>query len=224
MLPKKLKTGDTIGVFSPSSPATVTAKNRYIRAKQYLIQKGFKVLEGNLTGKQDFYRSGSILQRVDELNALIRNPEVTCIMAAIGGMNSNSLLPYIDYEAIKQSPKIIVGYRSKKPHSNQLITIQKGTAIGRLIGGNLNTMQGIWNTEYMPVIKKGDILFIEYSLKIDRKPYEILQEVMGDVSFPVLAQFDCCHTHPMLTMPIGCIVELDADRQKVSITSRFVGE
>ena len=28
-----------------------------------------------------------------------------------------------------------------------------------------------------------------------RQPYEILQEVMGDVDFPVLAEFDCCHTH-----------------------------
>lgn len=49
-----------------------------------------------------------------------------------------------------------------------------------------------------------------------RKPYEILKEVMGEVNFPVLAEFDCCHTHPMLTMPIGAVVKLDANNQSVS--------
>lgn len=333
MLPIKLNAGDTVAVFSPSSPATATAKSRYTRAKQYLEDKGFTVLEGSLTGKQDFYRSGSIRERADELNELIRNPKVKCIMAAIGGMNSNSLLPYIDYEALKRNPKIIIGYsditalllgiyaktgittyygpaivasfgelspyvdetyrffenvvmgkekapykmptpeywtdefidwktqdRSKKPNANQLITVVSGMITGRVIGGNLNTMLGIWNTEYMPAIKDGDILFIEDSLKdaadIERsfallkisgvfdkigglilgkhelfddmktgkKPYEILQEVMGDVSFPILAEFDCCHTHPMLTMPIGCIAELDATNQTLTIMSDFISE
>lgn len=63
-----------------------------------------------LTGKQDFYRSGSIKELVEELNEFIKNPEVKCIMSAIGGMNSNSLLPYIDYEALRKNPKIIIGY------------------------------------------------------------------------------------------------------------------
>ena len=50
-----------------------------------------------------------------------------------------------------------------------------------------------------------------------RKPYEILLEVMGKPDFPVLAEFDCCHTHPMLTVPIGAEVLLDADAQRVTI-------
>lgn len=103
----------------------------------------------------------------------------------------------------------------------------------------------------MPEIKKGDILFIEDSLKdactIERSfsllklagvfekvsgiilgkyekfddngtgkcPYEILLEVLGDTTIPILADFDCCHTHPMLTMPIGCEVMMDAANKKV---------
>lgn len=332
IIPPKLKLGDTIAVFSPSSPATKTANKRYLRAKQFLESKGFNVYEGLLTGKQDFYRSGTIAERANELNELIRNPNVNCIIAAIGGMNSNSLLPYIDYEALKQNPKIIVGYsditalllgiyakiglvtyygpamvasfgefppyvedsytyfanivmgsentpyklpmpscwteefisweeqdRAKKSNNNDWLTIQKGKAVGRLIGGNLNTMEGIWGTEYMPQINQGDILMIEDSLKdaqiiersfsllklsgvfnkigglilgkhelyddckTGRKPYEILKEVIGDISFPVLAEFDCCHTHPMLTMPIGCQVELDATNKTVTVLNQFIG-
>lgn len=321
-----LKKGDSIGFFSPSSPITKTSPNRTKRAIEYVEDKGFKVVKGSLTGKSDYYRSGSIKERVEELNSLIRNPNVRCIMSTIGGMNSNSLLPYIDYEAFKKDPKIIMGYsdvtaillgiyektgiftyygpalvasfgelepyvvetykyfknilmdeiqypyevkmpkfwtdeyinwesqdRSKAPVENSLITVNDGVCEGRLIGGNLNTMMGIWGTEYMPEIKKGDILFIEDSLKdcatiersfsllklsgvfdkisgiilgkhelfndnkTGRKPYEILLEVMGDVKIPFLADFDCCHTHPMITLPIGCKVKLDATNKKIFI-------
>ena len=326
ILPPRLRPGDKMAVFSPSSPATVTAKKRYQRGKSYLEKKGFVFQEGILTGKQDFYRSGSIVQRTEELNRLIHNDSVKCIMAAIGGMNSNSLLPYIDYEYLAKHPKIIIGYsdvtalllgiyartglvtfyglvaaasfgelppfvdltwqyfqdicmgnaeipwefpmpefwtdefipwdtqdRGKEKYKNQMITVSSGKVSGRLIGGNLNTMEGFWGSPYMPEIEEGDILFIEDSLKdaatversfsllkvngvfdkaggillgkhekfddcqTGRKPYQILQEVLGDCPIPVLAEFDCCHTHPMLTMPLGCRVELDADMQKVTL-------
>ncbi|MGL4338221.1 MAG: S66 family peptidase [Turicibacter sp.] len=325
-----LKPGDTIGIFSPSTPITALCPIRYERGKKYLEDKGFKILEGSLTGKRDGYRSGSILARAQELNELIRNKEVTCIMSTIGGMNSNSLLPYIDYEALIRQPKIIIGYsdvtalllgiyaktgittyygpaivasfgelepfvgltynyfedilmndiifphhlqtpkfyseeylnwetqtQSKQQIPNEFVTVHPGVVTGRLIGGNLNTMQGIWGTEYMPEIKVGDILFIEDSLKdgatiersfsllklsgvfekisgiilgkhelfddggTNKKPYHILLEVLADTTMPILAEFDCCHTHPMMTLPIGCLVELDATNQKISIIQDF---
>ena len=110
MIPAKLRPGDTIAVFSPSSPATATAAARYRRGKEYLEAKGFRFLEGSLTGRRDFYRSGTIRERAEEFNALVRDPNVRCIMAAIGGNNSNSLLPYLEYEGLCKDPKIIVGY------------------------------------------------------------------------------------------------------------------
>ena len=106
----KLKKGDTIGIFSTSTPITRFCPKRYNRAKVFLEGKGFKIKEGKLTRKSDYYRSGSIKERAEELNELIRDPEVRCIMASIGGMNSNSLLPYIDYKAFERDPKVIIGY------------------------------------------------------------------------------------------------------------------
>lgn len=55
-----------------------------------------------------------------------------------------------------------------------------------------------------------------------RKPYEILLEVLGEMRCPILADFDCCHTHPMLTMPIGCQVRLDADASSVTLLEAAV--
>lgn len=323
----KLMKGDLIGIYSPSSPATYTAPKRFERAKKFLENRGFKIVEGSLTGKYDYYRSGSILDRARELNELIYDPEVKCIMSTIGGMNSNSILPYIDYDAFAKNPKIMIGYsdvtaillgiyaktgvttfygpglipsfgefepfvdytyeyfkdilidtqslpyhvkkplywtdehinweeksRDKEMRENKWICLNRGKARGRLIGGNLNTIHGIWGSEYMPEIKKGDILFIEDTTKdistiersfsmlklngvfdrvsgiilgkhelfddkgTGRKPYEVLLEVLGDSQIPVIADFDCCHTHPMLTMPIGVEIEMDADQGKIMIT------
>lgn len=330
---ERLKKGDGIGFFSPSSPITVNAPKRFERAKRFLTKKGFKLIEGSLTGKHDFYRSGSIMQRADELNALIRNPKVKCIISTIGGMNSNSLLPYIDYEQLKKTPKIIIGYsdmtaillgiyaktglvtyygpalvasfgeispyqdmayeyfsdiliettkppfllttppfwtdeyipwelqdRTKLQKTNKLVTVNEGIERGRIIGGNLNTIEGFWGSPYMPEIKQGDILFIEDSLKeihtiersfsllklngvfdkvsgiilgkhelfkdlgTERKPYEVLLEVMGKANCPILAEFDCSHTQPMLTLPIGCQVELDATNQRVTLINDWISE
>ena len=53
---------------------------------------------------------GNDSERADELNALINDREVRCIMSTIGGSNSNSILPYLDYDALKADPKIIIGY------------------------------------------------------------------------------------------------------------------
>ena len=141
--------------------------------------------------------------------------------------------------------------RSKTGVENDWLCVREGTCEGRLIGGNLNTMQGFFGTEYMPEICEGDVLLIEDSLKdaatiersfslmklagvfdrvggiilgkheqfddcgSGRRPHEILMEVLGEFNRPLLAEFDCCHTHPMLTMPIGCRVRLDAGSKKV---------
>ena len=107
---KRIQPGDTIGCFPPSSPISHTCPVRYERGREFLQSKGFRVKEGSLTGSFDGYRSGSIQARAEELNALLRDPEVRCIMSNIGGMNSNALLPYLDYDAIRSDPKILVGY------------------------------------------------------------------------------------------------------------------
>lgn len=105
-----LQPGDKIGVFSSSVPATATAKLRYNRGKDFLQAKGFEIIEGTLTGKQDGYRSGTPKERAEEFNQLLRDPTIKMIMSSIGGTNSNSVLPYIDYEAFKRNPTIVIGY------------------------------------------------------------------------------------------------------------------
>lgn len=326
MKAKKIDDTLTIGVFSSSSPISATVPVRYNRGREFLRSKGIRIVDGMLYGKQDFYRSGSIQARADEFNQLLYRSDIQILMASIGGNNTNSILPYIDYAYLKQHPKIIIGYsdttalllgiyaktglvtfygpalassfgefppfvdmtfrsfqsillhspalpyeyrippvwtdaylnwstqnHGKPEYPNNWVSVIPGICRGRLIGGNLNTMEGFFGTEYMPEIQEGDILFLEDSLKdactiersfsllklagvfekiggillgkheqfddngTGRKPYEILLEVLNGLRIPFLAEFDCCHTHPMFTLPIGCQVELDATRKRVTL-------
>lgn len=316
----------TIGVFSASSPVSAFAPQRYLRGKEYLQRKGFRIIDGALYGQTDTYRSGSIIQRANEFNALLHDPSVDILMSAIGGNNTNSILPYIDYDYLRTHPKPVVGYsdttalllaiyaktglttyygpalaasfgefpplvdqtyqsfcdilldppktpysypmpdrwtdefidwssqdRAKTTAKNEWLCIHPGVVRGRLIGGNLNTMEGIFGTEYMPEICLGDILMLEdcsknpsviersfsllklagvferigglilgkheqfNDLGTGRKPYEILLEVIGAPKFPILADFDSCHTHPMLTLPIGRTAELNAAEKRLTL-------
>lgn len=110
MKAKRYDGKSAIGVFSASSPISATVPSRYERGKAYLESKGFRVVNGDLYGKKDGYRSGSIRERAEEFNQLLYRDDVQILMASIGGMNSNAILPYIDYEYLKKHPKIIIGY------------------------------------------------------------------------------------------------------------------
>lgn len=48
--------------------------------------------------------------RIAEMNAMLRNPDIKLLICARGGYGTMRLLPYLDYEAAKQFPKILVGY------------------------------------------------------------------------------------------------------------------
>lgn len=169
----KLKVGDSIGIFSPSSPITYSCPKRFARAKKYLQNKGFKIVEGTLTGKYDFYRSGSIMERAEELNNLIRNTEIKCIMTTIGGMNSNSILPFIDYDEFKRNPKIIVGYSDATAillaiYAQTGINTYYGPALVALFGELTPFVDTTYNYFQKILIDKTKILMSLKSLSIGR--------------------------------------------------------
>lgn len=108
--PRRLIPGDTIAVITPSSPAPVRYVERFRLGVKQLQGLGFRVVVGDCAAKTHGYRSASIADRAAEFNHFARSPEVACVISAIGGWNSNSLLPFIDWHAIQQNPKIYVGY------------------------------------------------------------------------------------------------------------------
>lgn len=101
-----------IGVFTPSMPAHIILEGLYTSGLNWLRSEGFKVKPGRLTasGVTEGYRTAGGRARAEEFMELIHDPDVGILMANIGGSNSASMLPWLDYDAIRQSRKLICGY------------------------------------------------------------------------------------------------------------------
>lgn len=47
-------------------------------------------------------------------------------------------------------------------------------------------------------------------------------EVIGKTNFPILANYDCCHTHPMITLPIGVQAELNTETKELILIENWI--
>ena len=56
------------------------------------------------------YTSGEPEALAHALIELYTNPDIDGILCSIGGFNSKALLPFLDYDAIRNHPKVLVGY------------------------------------------------------------------------------------------------------------------
>lgn len=56
------------------------------------------------------YLAGTDEERLDELNTLLRTPNVEALFCIRGGYGCLRLLPHLDYEAARAHPKLLVGY------------------------------------------------------------------------------------------------------------------
>jgi len=106
--PKKLSKGDLIGIISPASaPSDLSSIDRGVA---YFESLGYKVEVGKNAAQQKGYFAGDDKERLDDLHYMFRKKEVKAIICTRGGYGSGRLLNSLDYNLIRQNPKIFVGY------------------------------------------------------------------------------------------------------------------
>lgn len=131
--PPKLQPNDVIGVIAPSRPIYNIEKE--VSAGADILEKnGYKIKFGKNIRNQFYYSAGSIKERADDLNTMFADPEVKMIICATGGITSNQILPYIDFEQIKKTPKIFVGFSDI---TTLLLAIYQKTGLITLHGPDL---------------------------------------------------------------------------------------
>ena len=110
MLATKLMTGDTIGVVCTSAPIPEERQNEVKSSTKFLEELGFKVKFGKYISDNTLGYGTTAKNKADEINRMFANKEVKAIFCACGGENVNSVLDYLDYDTIRNNPKIICGY------------------------------------------------------------------------------------------------------------------
>ncbi len=103
---RALKRGDRIGIVSP---AFAPGEKLYVEAGiHYLQEAGFSINYQAFSGHG--YFAGSDMERLANLLDMFADPEIDAIIALRGGYGSMRLLDYIDYEVIRENPKLFIGF------------------------------------------------------------------------------------------------------------------
>lgn len=363
--PPALCAGDTVAFVAPASGLAAAVPHRLEKAKQTLEGYGFHVkmyASVMRTAKENMqalvheqaalgspldrtiydpetvrpYSSADALTRAQEFMDAFRDPSVKAIVSTIGGLTCHEMLEYLDFEVIRQNPKIVCGFSDittlhfalfakaqlvsfygpsalcqfgefpapldytmqhfwkaiqspdpiglvrpssewtddktanwftradmmhqdkMQPNTTAYQWLRRGAATGRLLGGCLPVFLNVRGTEYMPALD-GCILLLETCeghvfdqgmdmdqvnlvlgcLRLDGTFRRIRGLVIGrafaysedqvrelqrlvlyhtrDMSFPILYGLDCGHTNPMLTLPLGCEVEIRSQENLFAI-------
>ena len=110
LIPDRLTPGDEVRIVAPSRSLAMIDDTVRALAEQRLTSLGVRVTFGEYVEKVDEFVSSSIEHRVADLHRAFADPAVRAIISVIGGYNANQLLPYLDWELIRQNPKILCGY------------------------------------------------------------------------------------------------------------------
>ncbi len=106
--PRRLSRGATVGLINPAGPT-------YVRSDLTMVTEVLKALDlrwkfGEHVFDRHGFLAGTDAHRAEDVNAMFGDPDVDAILAVRGGWGCNRILPLIDYRAVRDHPKIIVGY------------------------------------------------------------------------------------------------------------------
>ena len=105
--PSMLKPGCQIGVVSPS----YWLKKQYMeKTSKFFQDKGYTMVMGNSNSMKWGPFAGTPQERADDIHHMFSNPKIEAIICARGGYGANRVLPLLDYNLIRDNPKIFMGY------------------------------------------------------------------------------------------------------------------
>ncbi|MGA2184339.1 MAG: LD-carboxypeptidase [Bryobacteraceae bacterium] len=318
--PPALREGDTVALITPATD--VSDPGELATASAAINYLGLKPKLGRNVGKRLGYLGGTSEERLEDLHAAFRDPDVRGVFCIRGGYGCGQLLDRVDYGLIRSNPKVFVGYsditalhlairketglvtfhgpvvlfHGSAAHFNEytlrayrkalfetgaigrlsnpvpasplanthpIRTIKHGMAHGRLTGGNLTLVCSLMGTPYE--IDTRDAIFFtedvgEPPYRIDRMltqlrlagklagaagvvfgectscgpgDYmpefsstlslgEVLDQIVGRLSVPSFAGLLIGHTENQLTLPLGVLAALDADKGELVIEESAV--
>lgn len=106
--PPVLRPGDTVGMVAPASNAY--EPEEIAIAQETMELYGFQVVLGRNINAQNGYLAGSDAQRAADLNEMFRRSDIRGIVTFSGGYGCSRILPLLDYEQMRRSPKVIIGH------------------------------------------------------------------------------------------------------------------
>lgn len=121
IIPNKLNKGDIIGIISPSSILqNEDDLNILTKSINTFEQLGFNVQKGKYAFANETGYGTTAKHKAYDINEMFKNPNIKAIFTTTGGENSLSTFEYLDYELIKNNPKIICGFSDTTSILNEI--------------------------------------------------------------------------------------------------------
>jgi muramoyltetrapeptide carboxypeptidase len=105
--PPRLRPGDTVGVVAPSGPVQ---RGAVLAGARVLEQAGFRVRFARHLYDRRGHLAGNDAARSADLNRMLADPDVRCVLMARGGYGLLRLAPEVDWGAMRRDPKIYAGF------------------------------------------------------------------------------------------------------------------
>jgi len=105
--PPKLTPGCTIGILCPAGAIPM---EKVTICAQVLESWGYQVRIGKTVGTKFGHFSASDLDRQNELQSMMDDPEIHAILCARGGYGLSRIISQLDFSKIKAHPKWVIGF------------------------------------------------------------------------------------------------------------------
>jgi len=92
------------------NPAYWLEEDRIQRAVGVFEGLGYEIVLGKSTCLRENQCAGTPWERADDIMAMFKDRSIDAIICARGGYGGNRVLPLLDYDIIRQNPKIFIGY------------------------------------------------------------------------------------------------------------------
>ncbi len=178
--PRRVRAGGTIGLVAPAgvlrSPGQVSEAAADMRAM------GFEARVGRHALDRYGFLAGSDQHRADDFMAMVTDPDVDAVVCLRGGYGCARILPLLDYDAIRQAAKPIVGYSDV---TALLLAIYARAGLVSFHGPvGISQWRGATAEAFRDVLVRGGTLAIEGETQRDRLPFETVRR--GQAEGPLL--------------------------------------
>ena len=134
--PNFIKENSLIGVCAPSNGGGNELKdNKYRNAEKTLNSFGYNLILSKNLYKSNKGRSSSAIIRAKEVNQMFNSKDIDLILCAGGGEFLIEILPYVDFELLKNNPKYVCGFSDP---TGLLYTITTKYDIATIYGQNFS--------------------------------------------------------------------------------------
>ena len=119
--PPKLKKWDNIRVIAPARSMSLLSEDTIKQAVHRLEEFWFTVSFWKNVNEVDEFLTSSVESRIEDLHDAFSDKTVNWILSVVWWYSSNQLLDYIDYELIRNNPKILCWFSDITALSNAIL-------------------------------------------------------------------------------------------------------